>query len=140
MSGPQSLPLFAMAGEIAAAAMAEMPLMAEPDAVLSQQGEGEHVVEDYGSLCLTLGRHPLALLRPVLDRLGLDDTRGLTTLRHGASIRLPGIVLIRQRPGSSKGVVFMTVEDEHGVGNLVIFAKVAEANRRAMIGGSPDCG
>ncbi|WP_159348602.1 error-prone DNA polymerase [Roseomonas harenae] len=133
-TGPQSLPLFAVARDTAEAAMTETPLMAEPEVTLPQQREGEHVVEDYRSTGLTLGRHPLALLRPVLDRLGLDDTRSLTTLRHGARIRLPGIVLMRQRPGSSKGVIFMTVEDEHGVGNLVIFAKVAEANRRALVG------
>jgi error-prone DNA polymerase len=126
-SGPQNLPLFAVPPDAAEAAMAETPLMAD-------QGEGEHVVKDYRSTGLTLGRHPMALLRPVLDRLGLDDTRKLNTLRHGARTRLPGIVLMRQRPGSSKGVNFITVEDEHGVGNLVILARVAEENRRALVG------
>ncbi|WP_458097977.1 error-prone DNA polymerase [Roseomonas sp. WA12] len=134
-SGPQALPLFAVARETADAAMAsDMPLMPEPEVSLPLQGEGENVVEDYRSTGLTLRRHPLAILRPALDRLGLDDTRALGTLRHGARIRLPGIVLIRQRPGTSKGVIFITVEDEFGVGNLVVFSKVAEEHRRALVG------
>jgi error-prone DNA polymerase len=133
--GPQSLPLFAVAQGTSGAAMAsDAPLMPEPDVALPQQGEGESVVDDYHATGLTLRRHPLAILRPALDRLRLDDTRALASLRHGAKIRLPGIVLIRQRPGTSKGVIFVTVEDEFGTGNLVVFAKVAEEHRRALVG------
>jgi error-prone DNA polymerase len=133
--GPQSLPLFAVAQGTSGAAMAsDAPLMPEPDVTLPQQGEGESVVDDYHATGLTLRRHPLAILRPALDRLRLDDTRALASLRHGAKIRLPGIVLIRQRPGTSKGVIFVTVEDEFGTGNLVVFAKVAEEHRRALVG------
>jgi error-prone DNA polymerase len=102
---------------------------------LPQQGEGEEVVADYRATGLTLGRHPLALLRPVLDRLGYGDSRGLGRLRSGAAIRLPGLVLMRQRPGSAKGIVFMTVEDEHGVGNLVIYPDVAARDRSALVAG-----
>jgi error-prone DNA polymerase len=112
----------------------DVPLMPEPDVTLPQQGEGESVVDDYHATGLTLRRHPLAILRPALDRLRLDDTRALASLRHGAKIRLPGVVLIRQRPGTSKGVIFVTVEDEFGTGNLVVFAKVAEEHRRALVG------
>ncbi|TPG46076.1 DNA polymerase III subunit alpha [Roseomonas nepalensis] len=133
-SGPQQLPLFAVARDTAAAAMAaSAPLMAEPEAALPQQGEGEEAVDDYRATSLTLGRHPMAILRPTLDRLGLGDTRQLGNLRPGARIRLPGIVLMRQRPGTSKGVVFLTVEDEFGTGNLVVFAAIAERDRPALL-------
>ncbi|SDE42078.1 error-prone DNA polymerase [Belnapia rosea] len=135
-SGPETLPLFAAAPATAAAAMAaQTPLMPEPAAMLPHQGEGEQVAADYRSTGLMLGRHPLALLRPVLDRLGYADTRRLDRLRSGALIRLPGLVLMRQQPGSAKGVVFMTVEDEHGVGNLVIYTDVAARDRAALVAG-----
>ena len=110
---------------------ASAPLMDEPRPPCRRQGEGEEVVDDYRATGLTLGRHPMAILRPVLDRLGLGDTRQLGSLRPGARIRLPGIVLLRQRPGTSKGVVFLTVEDEFGMGNLVVFASIAERDRPA---------
>jgi error-prone DNA polymerase len=135
-SGLETLPLFAAAPETAAAAMAaQTPLLPEPTVALPQQGEGEEVAADYRATGLTLGRHPLALLRPALDRLGYADTRGLDRLRSGAAIRLPGLVLMRQRPGSARGVVFMTVEDEHGVGNLVIYPDVAAWDRAALVAG-----
>ena len=135
-SGPETLPLFAAAPETAAAAMAaQTPLLPEPAVVLPRQGEGEQVVADYRAIGLTLGRHPLALLRPALDRLGHADTRALDRRRSGSAIRLPGLVLMRQRPGSAKGIVFMTVEDEHGVGNLVIYPDVAARDRSALVAG-----
>jgi error-prone DNA polymerase len=93
------------------------------------------MVEDYRATGLTLRRHPLALLRPVLDRLGHADTRRLASLRPGAWIRLPGLVLMRQRPGSARGIVFLTVEDEHGVGNLVVYPDVAARDRAALVAG-----
>ena len=99
------------------------------------RSEAEAVVADYGAIGLTLGRHPLALLRPALDRLGMGDTRQLGRLRAGSSIRLPGLVLMRQRPGSAKGIVFMTVEDEYGVGNLVVYTDVSTRDRAALVPG-----
>ena len=80
-------------------------------------------------------QRPLALLRPTLEALGLGDSRQLATLRSAASMRLPGLVLMRQRPGSAKGVVFLMVEDEFGVGNLVVYADIAVRDRQALIGG-----
>ncbi len=135
-SGPQALPLFAVARETAAAAMAaQAPLVPEPVVSLPPQAEGETVVEDYRATGLTLRRHPMALLRPVLDRLGHGDTGRLNAARAGAWLRLPGLVLMRQRPGSAKGIVFLTVEDEHGVGNLVVHADVAARDRAALVAG-----
>jgi error-prone DNA polymerase len=93
------------------------------------------VVEDYRSTGLTLGRHPLALLRPVLAKVARDDTRSLATTRQGSSVRIAGLVLMRQRPGTAKGVVFLTIEDEWGVGNLVVYAAIAARDRAALIAG-----
>ena len=78
--------------------------------------------------------HPLALLRPALDALGLADTRRLAAARSGSRIRLPGLVLMRQRPGTAKGIVFVTVEDEFGSANLVVYADVAARDRAALVG------
>ena len=136
--GLQDLPLFAVAGDAAeAAAMAdETPLLPEPTARLPEQTEGERVVEDYLATGLTLGRHPLALLRPKLEaELRCADTRHLAEVPPGAWLRLAGLVLMRQRPGSAKGVVFLTMEDEHGVANLVVYPDVATRDRAALVSG-----
>jgi error-prone DNA polymerase len=84
---------------------------------------------------MTLRRHPLALLQPQLEELGCGDTRQLNTLRAGSRVRLPGLVLIRQRPGSAKGIVFLTIEDEHGVANLVVYEQIARRDRAALVAG-----
>jgi error-prone DNA polymerase len=89
---------------------------------------------DYTATGLTLRQHPLALLRPALTKLSYHDTRRLNTARPGSSIRLPGIVLMRQRPGTAKGIVFVTLEDEFGIANLVIYTDVGERDRSALIG------
>ncbi|WP_426960302.1 hypothetical protein [Muricoccus radiodurans] len=118
------LPLFAAT---------EGPQIEEPAPVLPEEREGRAVAADYGATGLTLRRHPLALLRPTLDRLRLDDTRRFRAARQGQTIRLPGLVLLRQRPGTAKGVVFVTVEDEHGDANLVVYEKVGAEHHRALI-------
>lgn len=91
------------------------------------------MANDYHATGLTLRQHPLALLRPALDRLGLHDTRRLRAARQGQTIRLPGLVLLRQRPGTAKGIVFVTVEDEQGDANLVVYAEVGARDRKALI-------
>ena len=125
-------PLLRLAGE--AAGVAEPPLIREPPPALPAEADGQSVVLDYTATGLTLRRHPLALLRPELDRLGLHDTRRLGTARPGCWVRLPGLVLMRQRPGTAKGIVFVTVEDEFGTANLVIYADVGARDRAAMVG------
>ncbi len=96
--------------------------------------EGEDIVADYRSLGLTLGRHPLALLRPRLKALSLMDSLSWAEVpdRHPAS--LAGIVKLRQRPGSAKGVMFMTLEDEGGPMNVIIWTSVLERHRKQIIG------
>jgi error-prone DNA polymerase len=94
---------------------------------------GEQTVLDYAGTGLSLRAHPMALLRPQLNALGLADTRALAAAPQGRRLRLPGLVLVRQRPGSAKGVVFFTVEDEHGVANLVMYPDTAERFRAAVV-------
>ena len=94
---------------------------------------GEQTVLDYAGTGLTLRAHPMALLRPRLVAMGLADTRALDRAPQGRRLRLPGLVLVRQRPGSAKGVVFFTVEDEHGIANLVMYPDIAERFRAAVV-------
>jgi error-prone DNA polymerase len=100
---------------------------------LSRATAGEQTVLDYAGTGLTLRAHPLALLRPRLDALGLADTRALNGAPQGRRLRLPGLVLVRQRPGSAEGVVFFTIEDEHGIANLVMYPDIAERFRAAVV-------
>jgi len=96
--------------------------------------EGENIVADYASSGLTLRRHPLALLRDRLTTLHLCCARELHELPHGLQTRTAGIVVTRQRPGSASGVTFVTLEDETGHVNLIVWRNVAERYRRALIG------
>jgi error-prone DNA polymerase len=95
---------------------------------------GEHVVEDYATLGLTIKRHPLAFLRAELKQEGLACARDLATLPVGRRLAIAGLVLIRQRPGSANGVVFVTIEDETGVANLIVWPPILERFRRAALG------
>jgi error-prone DNA polymerase len=105
----------------AAALLPEMPL-------------GEHVVEDYATTNLTIKRHPLAFLRAELQRDGLVTAADLATLPVGKRLAVAGLVLIRQRPGSANGVVFVTLEDETGIANLIVWPDTLERFRRATLG------
>ncbi|WP_239002800.1 error-prone DNA polymerase [Rhodovastum atsumiense] len=112
----------------------ELPLFREAAATLPAETAGQAVALDYGATGLSLRRHPLAVLREDLQRLGCDDTRRLRTARAGARLRLPGLVLMRQRPGTARGIVFITVEDEFGQANLVVHGDIATRDRAALIG------
>jgi len=95
---------------------------------------GEHVVEDYATLGLTIKRHPLAFLRAELAQEGLVAARDLATLPVDRRVAIAGLVLIRQRPGSANGVVFETIEDETGIANLIVWPDTLERFRRAALG------
>jgi error-prone DNA polymerase len=103
-------------------------------ALLPEMPLGEHVVEDYASLSLTLKRHPLAFLRGELAREGLVTAAELAHLPVDRRLSIAGIVLIRQRPGSANGVVFITIEDETGIANLIVWPAILEHFRRAALG------
>jgi error-prone DNA polymerase len=114
------------------------PLGAErlPEApvALAPPSEGQEIVADYASLGLTLGRHPLALLRSRLERLDLVTAERLRVLPHGRRARAAGLVTCRQRPDTASGVVFVTLEDETGCVNVVVWANLMERQRRELLG------
>lgn len=118
---------------------APLPLLPEPRVaegipLLRAPREGEDIVADYAHTGLTLRRHPVALLRSRLDERGIVPAARLRELRHGAAVRTAGIVITRQRPGSAQGVTFVTLEDETGSVNLIVWRDVAERQRRALVG------
>ena len=106
---------------------------AEPGVALPRMTLGQEVAEDYASLRLTLRRHPLALLRPWLDRRVIKAER-LAAIDDGRRVEVAGLVLVRQRPGTASGVIFITIEDESGVANLVVWPAVFERFRRIVLG------
>jgi error-prone DNA polymerase len=108
-------------------------------ALLPPMPLGEQVVEDYASTSLSLKRHPLAFLRGELKEDGIVTAAELMTLpaaylTGGRRVQVAGLVLIRQRPGSAKGVIFITLEDETGVANLIIWPPILERFRRVALG------
>ena len=121
--GEQPLPLFAGLADSA---------QEEPETVLPAMALGEHVVMDYGSLCLSLKAHPMALLRDGFT--GVAPAERLGTVRAGTRLTVVGLALVRQRPGSADGVVFITLEDETGIANLVIMPDMFEKFRKTILG------
>jgi error-prone DNA polymerase len=109
-------------------------LFAEPHVDLPATTLGEHVVEDYAAIGLSLKAHPVAFFREDLNRRGV-----LTSQAHwqerlaGRRVAVAGLVLVRQRPGTAKGVIFLTLEDETGIVNVVVWPKVFERNRRIVM-------
>lgn len=96
---------------------------------------GEQVVEDYATLRLSLRDHPMALLRPTLARERLTPSARLADIKDGSRVTVAGLAVCRQRPGTASGVIFITLEDETGVANLVVWPKVFEAQRREVLRG-----
>jgi error-prone DNA polymerase len=96
--------------------------------------EGEEIVADYQSLGFTLGRHPLALLRTHLEKLKMVKAENLLSLRHGSFVRAAGLVTCRQRPDTASGVVFVTLEDESGCVNVVVWRDLLERQRKELLG------
>jgi error-prone DNA polymerase len=101
---------------------------------LAPPSEGENLVADYRRLGLTLGRHPLALLRPRLRERRLATAAALREAPHGRLMRTAGIVIGRQRPDTASGVVFVTLEDETGTTNVVVWRTLGERQRRELLG------
>ncbi|WP_234187944.1 error-prone DNA polymerase [Shinella sp. NM-101] len=122
----EPLPLFSAAAEREAAAVAEL---CEPAVALRPMATGSEVVEDYGHVGLTLRAHPVSFLRESLARRRILTCAEATGLRDRSKVETAGIVLVRQQPGSAKGVIFVTIEDETGIANLVVWRKVFLAHR-----------
>jgi error-prone DNA polymerase len=121
-----ALPLFSAADEKEQGADAEVTL---PDMPRS-----EHVLQDYQTIRLSLKDHPMRFLRQAYGQMGIRTTQEINHLRNGARAALAGVVLVRQRPGSAKGVCFITIEDETGVSNLVVWPRVMETYRPVVMG------
>ncbi len=100
---------------------------------LAPLSEGQNLVADYASLGLTLGRHPLALLRARLQRERMASAAELQSFPHGRITRATGLVINRQRPGTASGVTFLTLEDETGQINVVVWRDLAEKLRRELL-------
>ncbi|WP_288902925.1 error-prone DNA polymerase [uncultured Sneathiella sp.] len=125
IKGEKPLPLFSYARED------EQGM--EPDVILPKMHIGEDVLQDYRSLRLSLRDHPIKLLRPQFP--GTMKSKSLLSVSDKQRVSVVGLVLARQRPGTSKGVVFMTLEDEDGSINIVVWRKVCERYRRAVMTG-----
>ncbi|MDH4149095.1 MAG: error-prone DNA polymerase [Betaproteobacteria bacterium] len=110
-----------------------MPVIEVHQPALPPPSEGLDIVCDYASLGLTLGRHPLSLLRQRLQRLRLVTAADLCTLADGSAARTAGIVTCRQRPGTAGGVMFVTLEDETGCINVVVWRQLIERQRRELL-------
>ena len=104
-----------------------------PEPALPAMSAGEHVVADYRATGLSLKRHPVAFLRDRLTGRGVRPAEDLAQLPDGARVAVAGIVLVRQRPGTAREVVFVTLEDETGTANLVVFPTVRERWRRDLL-------
>jgi error-prone DNA polymerase len=107
---------------------------AEPDAHLPPMPLGAHVVEDYRRLSLSLKAHPVAFMRARLNARGIKRSDALDAIKSGERVVVAGLVLVRQRPGTAKGVIFMTLEDEAGVANIIVWPKAFERLRAIVIG------
>lgn len=107
---------------------------AETRVELPPPSEGEDIVTDYRQLGLTLGRHPLALLRPRLRALRIVSAEEVATAAHQSALCAAGIVTCRQRPGTASGVVFVTLEDETGYVNVVVWNALVERQRKELLG------
>jgi error-prone DNA polymerase len=117
------LPLFARGEDEGQETRVTLPAMAK----------SEQVVVDYQTLRLSLKAHPMAFLRASMTRQGFVAAGDLSRVGNGRRLRIAGVVLIRQRPGSAKGVCFITIEDETGVANLVVWPKVMAAFRKVIM-------
>ncbi|MEO6103903.1 MAG: OB-fold nucleic acid binding domain-containing protein, partial [Pseudoxanthomonas sp.] len=95
---------------------------------------GEEVVSDYRALGLTLAEHPMSLLRERLAQRRIIGSRELAERRHGSGVHVAGLVTMRQRPPTAKGTYFITLEDENGMINVIVWAHVAERTRKALLG------
>jgi error-prone DNA polymerase len=131
--GEAPLPLFAAADRAARAISAEG---IEPGVTLRPLADGREVIEDYRALQLSLRGHPLTFVRGELARRGVTRCGDLVNIPDGRKVEVAGIILVRQKPGSAKGVLFITIEDETGVANGILWPDRFEAQRRTVMSAS----
>lgn len=124
VGGEEDLPLFGRAAMAAREADVDLPALRI----------GEHVIEDYRTLRLSLKAHPAALVRDDLAERGVVEADRLSMLRNGAAVRTAGLVLVRQRPDTASGVIFMTLQDETNIANIIVWPAVFERFRGEVLG------
>jgi error-prone DNA polymerase len=108
-------------------------LSMEAETRLPDMQMAEHVIADYESFRLSLKGHPMQFLRDMLAGEGVVTCQQATTMPSNRRVKLAGVVTVRQRPGSAKGVVFMTIEDETGIANIIVWAKTMAAYRKEVM-------
>ena len=123
-------------------AVPELPIFKDADAEALRREEevrlpplqlGEHIVQDYMALQMSLKAHPLSLLRSRLAARGITSNAQILEVSDGACITVAGLVLVRQRPGTASGVIFVTLEDEDAIANIIVWPKVFETYRRTLL-------
>ncbi|MGZ5134729.1 MAG: helix-hairpin-helix domain-containing protein, partial [Flavitalea sp.] len=105
----------------------------EKNTLLPIMSTSEHVVHDYAATSLSLKAHPVSFVREKLQQLHIFSTKDITTVADGDNVKVAGLVLVRQRPGTAGGICFMTIEDETGFANLVIFEKLFDKYRKEIL-------
>ncbi len=105
----------------------------QPGSPLAQMTTDERLSADYYGTGLTVGRHPMHFQRERMSALGVTPANELANKRNGVIVRVAGCVIVRQRPGTAKGVVFLSVEDETGIFNVIIMPDVFEASRLTIV-------
>ncbi len=106
---------------------------AEVQVTLPLMSPSEHVVQDYASTSLSLKAHPVSFVREKLRMLHIKSTTELIDVKDGEPVKVAGLVTVRQRPGTAKGICFVTIEDETGFSNLVVFEKLFEKYRKEVL-------
>lgn len=101
--------------------------------VLPEMSLSEHVLQDYASTSLSLKAHPVSFVRPQLDSLRVVPNAALARAKNGDRVKVAGLVLVRQRPGTASGICFITIEDETGTANLVVFKNLFDQYRKEII-------
>jgi error-prone DNA polymerase len=133
LAGHRHRARWAVAGVEPSLPLLEDAPIAEAAPILRPPTEGQDIVADYQSLGLTLRRHPLALLRARLGQRRLASSAQVRTLAHGQSVRTAGIVTGRQHPSTANGVIFVTLEDEFGQTNVIVWNSVSKRQRRELL-------
>jgi error-prone DNA polymerase len=133
LSGHRHRARWDCAGVERASPLLERAVIREAIPMLRRPTEAENIVADYASLGLTLGRHPLALLRARLMGRRLLAAAEVLIMEHGRQVRTAGLVVCRQHPSSGRGVIFVTLEDETGQTNLIVWPDLAERRRRELM-------
>ncbi|MDH4562226.1 error-prone DNA polymerase [Pseudomonas sp. BN411] len=134
LAGHRHRARWAVAGvEVQAPLFAGLPEQEEMQVALPLPSVGEDMLTDYATLGTTLGPHPVSLLRAALHKRRCRSSRELLAVDHGRNVSVAGLVVGRQRPQTASGVIFVTLEDEHGMVNVVVWHDLAERQRRVLV-------